>query len=83
MDYPVEFPEEDRLATPMEAVREYAYNAGAVYPDRAWLLHDWDVWVANPHYRGPRVPHPEDYDAEMAEAEDAAGVDADFDEMPF
>jgi hypothetical protein len=28
--------------------------------DRPWLLDDRDVWVANPFYSGPPVPHPED-----------------------
>ena len=54
----------DRAATNSEAVAEYARNAGADHPDRAWLLHDWDVWVSNPHYRGPPVPHPESDDEE-------------------
>ena len=48
-----------QLATRSEAVREWAWNYGA--PSHvAWLLHDWDVWVKNPHYIGPAVPHPED-----------------------
>jgi hypothetical protein len=55
--------EEDHLATPSEAVAEYARNIGGEYPDRAWLLHDFDVWVANPHYAGPPVPHPESDEA--------------------
>jgi hypothetical protein len=48
------------LATPADAIREYATNAGSQCPERAWLLTDYDVWVSNPHYTGPRVPHPED-----------------------
>lgn len=47
-------------ATPSEAVAEYGRNAGMDNPDRAWLLHDFDVWVRNPFYTGPPVPHPED-----------------------
>ena len=66
-------PEEDHLATPAEAVAEFARNIGGEYPDRAWLLHDWDVWVANPHYHGPKMPHPEDYDPYEAEMEAAFG----------
>lgn len=54
--------EESRLATPGEAVKEWAYNAGAAYPGDAWLLSDYDTWERNPHYRGPKVPHPEDDD---------------------
>jgi len=52
--------EEDRLATPQEACREYAYNYGSTRPDRAWVLTDFDTWECNPHYQGPPVPHPED-----------------------
>jgi hypothetical protein len=52
--------EKDRLATWSDAFREWAWNAGAMFPDRAWLLHDCDVWLANPHYVGPPVRHPED-----------------------
>jgi hypothetical protein len=61
---------ESRLATPAEAIAEFAWNAGEEVPDQAWLSHDWDVWVKNPHYVGPPVPHPESddaYDAEDAE----------------
>lgn len=50
------------LATPQDAVREYAWNAGQDCPDTAWLLHPFDVWVENPHYTGPAVPHPESED---------------------
>ena len=44
-----------------EAVREWAYNVGHDNPDQAWLLSDYDTWERNPFYRGPKVPHPEDY----------------------
>lgn len=52
--------EEDHLATPSEACSEFARNFGAEWPDRAWLLTDFDTWERNPHYQGPPVPHPED-----------------------
>lgn len=45
--------------TVMESVCQWARVAGERKPDRAWLCHDRDVWVANPWYRGPQVPHPE------------------------
>lgn len=48
-----------RCATEGEADREYAYNVGREYPERAWILSDRDVWYANPFYHGPAVPHPE------------------------
>ena len=54
--------EDDQLATPADAVREWVSVVGANHPDRAWLCHDYDVWVANPYYNGPPVRHPEDYD---------------------
>ena len=50
---------DSHVASPSEAIAEFAWNAGAEEPDRAWLSHDWDVWVKNPHYAGPPVPHPE------------------------
>ena len=48
------------VASFSDALREFAYNIGDCYPDRCWLLNDYDVWVRNPHYRGPELPHPED-----------------------
>ncbi len=53
---------EDRhaeFATMTDSVREWAYAVGGDSPDVAWLLHDYDVWTPNPHYHGPREPHPE------------------------
>jgi hypothetical protein len=51
--------EEDRLATPADACREYAATVGAEYPAHAWILTDYDTWEPNPHYQGKPVPHPE------------------------
>lgn len=54
-------PDDDtHLASPAEAMAEYAINAGRDQPDRAWILTPWDVWQKNPMYIGPPVPHPED-----------------------
>jgi len=44
----------------MGSCREYAANAGSESPEQAWILTDYDVWVANPNYTGEPVPHPED-----------------------
>ena len=44
-----------------EAVREWAFNFGSDHPDQEWLLSDLDTWEHNPHYRGPKGRHPEDY----------------------
>jgi hypothetical protein len=51
---------EDHLATGSESLREFAENAGMDNPDQCWLLDTRDVWVKNPYYHGPPVPHPED-----------------------
>jgi len=56
--------EDDQMATPGDAMREYARNVGEDMPERAWILTDWDVWMPNPHYQGPPCPHPEDYSPE-------------------
>lgn len=53
---------EDRCATPHEAMAEFARNTGHETPEQAWVLTDYDIWVHNPHYRGPKVPHPEEHD---------------------
>ena|SRR5579859_5933581 len=50
---------EDRCATPAEAVQEFARNAGEDRPDKEWFLHDYDVWVRNPHFRGTPGPRPD------------------------
>ena len=51
--------EEDRMATPAEACREYAWNVGSERPEQAWILTNYDSWEPNPYYHGPSVPHPE------------------------
>ena len=48
------------IATEADAMLEYARNMGDQRPESAWLLTDYDVWVRNPHYRGPPQRHPED-----------------------
>ena len=76
----------DHLATGGESLREFAHNAGADNPDRAWLLDTRDVWVQNPCYSGPPVPHPEDDRPDFfatfppAPAEASAAID---DDLPF
>jgi hypothetical protein len=56
------FEEDDApLATPMDAMREYAENVGRDNPDAAWIITPYDVWMENPFYDGPSVPHPDDY----------------------
>ena len=52
--------QEDRLATPSEAYREMVRNMGEDRQQDEWLLTDFDTWERNPHYTGPRGPHPED-----------------------
>lgn len=58
-------PDEDRVATPQEACREYAHavgfdNMAAGREQPAWILTNWDSWEPNPFYTGPKVRHPED-----------------------
>lgn len=50
------------IASDSEAIKEYARNAGADHPERAWILTPWDVWERNPFYQGPPQRHPEAYD---------------------
>ena len=52
-----------------DAVRQWAWNVGQDYPDRQWLLTDYDTWECNPHYRGPEQVHPEMQDFEDDENE--------------
>lgn len=44
------------------AVNQYAAAHGEDSPDQAWILSPFDSWEPNPFYRGPPVPHPEEYD---------------------
>jgi hypothetical protein len=39
----------------------YGRVVGETRAEEAWLLTNQDVWVSNPHYEGPAVPHPESY----------------------
>ena len=59
-----------QLATPADAMREYADWVGSENPGRCWILTDYDVWMRNPHYTGPAVPHPEEYDPEECDFTD-------------
>ena len=52
------------LATPTDAMREYAQNVGAERPDEAWISTGYDVWMPNPYYTGAPQPHPESREAE-------------------
>lgn len=51
---------DERLATPADAVKEYARNVGMDDTSRAWILSHYDTWERNPFYTGPAVPHPEE-----------------------
>jgi hypothetical protein len=59
-----------------------AWEIGQQRKDRAWILTDRDVWHANPFYTGPRVPHPESYEAEC-DAYNEEQSEAINDDMPF
>lgn len=69
-------------ATNDDALREFAWNAGMEQEDREWLLHEWDVWVRNPHYTGEPGPHPEDDDDNGGDASLQEPFDP-FDDIPF
>jgi hypothetical protein len=45
----------------VEAHHQYAGAYGEDRTEQAWILSPYDVWVANPHYRGEPQPHPESY----------------------
>lgn len=55
---------EERDYTPMKPldmdISEEVKMYGGFYPERAWLLADYNVWIKNPFYHGPEVPHPDD-----------------------
>jgi hypothetical protein len=51
---------DDELATPADAMREYAQNVGSDNPSWAWVLTPYDVWMPNPYYMGEPQPHPDD-----------------------
>jgi hypothetical protein len=72
-------------ATNNEALNEYAHNAGMDNPEAAWILHDRDIWLKNPYYSGPPVPHPEDDYAHMEptnEEREALQVTMEPEELP-
>jgi len=50
-------------STTAELDRDDANLAGRCRTNQAWILSDRDVWYRNPHYTGPRVPHPDDCEA--------------------
>jgi len=64
----------------LDTLHDIRFREGADYPDRAWLATPYDmVWVANPYYTGPAVPHPED-----DEDEDTGPADPHFEEdIPY
>lgn len=81
----------ERVASPSEARAEFAANAGAETPERAWILTPWDTWEANPCYAGPPVRHPEVEPDDLDEGDVAAVIGSwqarergdDGDEFPF
>jgi len=57
------------FATIPDAIREWAYVAGADAVDSQWILSNYDTWTCNPHYHGPEQPHPEDDSNERLQEE--------------
>ena len=67
--------EEGPLATPDDAIREFAVNVGRDRAEQAWILTDYDTWQRNSFYTGPAVRHPEDdYYEEYEEYEEEVDV---------
>ena len=62
-----DYDSEDHVATPSEAMREYARNVGQDQTDTAWILTDYDTWEPNPFYVGPACGriHPDDWNEEI------------------
>ena len=50
----------DRVATPSEDMKEYAFNFGMDNRERAWICTSFDTWERNPFYSGPAMAHPEE-----------------------
>ena len=65
-------------ASPADACREYAWNAGIDRPNQPWILTDYDVWMPNPHFVGHRGPHPEEEQCET----DFSGFEIFVDDSP-
>jgi len=48
--------------TPWENMMNTVSVVGQRCRNDAWILTDQDVWLKNPYYRGPAVPHPESHE---------------------
>lgn len=64
-----------------EWMRDQASDIGFKNQVQAWILTSWDIWVANPYYKGPEVPHPEDYSYEDDDGEELSIAASDKEEM--
>ena len=47
-----------------DADRQYAFEKGHDNPQCAWIVSDRDAVYRNPFYKGPPVPHPDDFNPE-------------------
>jgi hypothetical protein len=54
------YDDDDRAPTHNELLRWEADARGEERPEDEWVLTNYDVWMKNPHYKGPPGPHPED-----------------------
>lgn len=51
----------NRPPSASELCRYEADCQGELHPDYEWILTDYDVWMRNPHFKGPRTEgHPND-----------------------
>ena len=79
----IQYQDDEPLATPDDAIREFAANVGRDRAEQAWLLTDYDTWVRNPFYCGPAVRHPEDDYYEEEEGDDVPRGTSEDEEGPF
>lgn len=53
-------------SSPAESMKVWAWEVGQDHTDKEYLLHDFDVWMKNPHFTGRPGPHPEDDPSQWA-----------------
>lgn len=73
--------EGNKMTTYDDAMREHVMNVGRDNPQVAWILTPYDVWMRNPAYHGPAVPHPEDDDGSCGGG--GGGYDDGSDDIDF
>lgn len=86
--------DDDRPPTGNELLRWEAAALGEQDTEAEWVLTNYDVWMRNPYYTGPRTEgHPDDHDRDCCtghRCEEIRGMQAeveaaavDDDDIPF